>query len=205
MMLPGDPDAVSGTKIERQALRRAWVFAQPYKWAIVGFLTSILVSALLALAPPLLFRAILDHSIPQNNKGQITVLAAFLVAAALGDAVLAILQRWYSSRIGEGLIYDLRVALFDKVQQMPIAFSREHKRAHSLADSITMLLVHKPQSPAHWAVWCRMLLYSSPPWPRCLRLNGVSLCCLLLCCQSLLFRRKEWVQNFKPLRVSKWV
>ena len=122
MMLPGDPDAVSGTKIERQALRRAWVFARPYKWAIVGFLTSILVSALLALAPPLLFRAILDHSIPQNNKGQITVLAAFLVAAALGDAVLAILQRWYSSRIGEGLIYDLRVALFDKVQQMPIAF-----------------------------------------------------------------------------------
>ncbi|MBJ7460853.1 MAG: ABC transporter ATP-binding protein [Ilumatobacteraceae bacterium] len=121
-MLPGDSDAVSGTKIERQSLRRAWVFARPYKWAIVGFLTSILVSALMALAPPLLFRAILDHSIPQRNKGQITVLAAFLVAAALGDAVLAILQRWYSSRIGEGLIYDLRVALFDKVQQMPIAF-----------------------------------------------------------------------------------
>ena len=121
-MLPGDPSAVAGTKIERQSLRRAWVFARPYKWAIVGFLTSILVSALMALAPPLLFRAILDHSIPQRNKGQITVLAAFLVAAALGDAVLAILQRWYSSRIGEGLIYDLRVALFDKVQQMPIAF-----------------------------------------------------------------------------------
>ena len=122
MMLPGDASAVAGTKIGRQGLRRAWVFAQPYKWAIIGFLTSILVSALLALAPPLLFRAILDHSIPQGNTGQITVLAAFLVIAALGDAVLAILQRWYSSRIGEGLIYDLRVALFDKVQQMPIAF-----------------------------------------------------------------------------------
>ncbi|MEI8322791.1 MAG: ABC transporter ATP-binding protein [Actinomycetes bacterium] len=122
MMLPGDPSAVTGSKIERQSLRRVWVFARPYKWAIVGFLTSILVSALMALAPPLLFRAILDHSIPQRDKRQITVLAAFLVAAALGDAVLAILQRWYSSRIGEGLIYDLRVALFDKVQQMPIAF-----------------------------------------------------------------------------------
>ena len=122
MMLPGDASAVAGTKIGRQGLRRAWVFARPYKWAIIGFLTSILVSALLALAPPLLFRAILDHSIPQGNKGQITILAAFLVIAALGDAVLAILQRWYSSRIGEGLIYDLRVALFDKVQQMPIAF-----------------------------------------------------------------------------------
>jgi len=68
------------------------------------------------------FRAILDTAIRDADKGLITVLAAILVAAALGDALLAIVQRWYSSRIGEGLIYDLRVALFDKVQQMPIAF-----------------------------------------------------------------------------------
>ena len=74
------------------------------------------------LAPPLLFRAILDTAIPDSDKGLITVLASVLVLAALGDALLAIVQRWYSSRIGEGLIYDLRVALFDKVQQMPIAF-----------------------------------------------------------------------------------
>jgi ATP-binding cassette subfamily B protein len=122
MMLPGDASAVAGAKLGRRALRRVWTFARPYRWSIAGFLGAILVSALLALAPPLLFRAILDTAIPDGNKGLITVLAAVLVLAALGDALLAIVQRWYSSRIGEGLIYDLRVALFDKVQQMPIAF-----------------------------------------------------------------------------------
>ena len=121
-MLPGDASAVEGAKLGRKSLGRVWVFARPYRWAIGGFLAAILVSALLALAPPLLFRAILDTAIPDGNKGLITVLAAVLVAAALGDALLAIVQRWYSARIGEGLIYDLRVALFDKVQQMPIAF-----------------------------------------------------------------------------------
>jgi ATP-binding cassette subfamily B protein len=122
MMLPGDASAVAGAKLGRRSLVRVWRFAQPYRWSIVGFLGAILVSALLALAPPLLFRAILDKAIPDGDKGLITVLAAVLVIAALGDALLAIVQRWYSSRIGEGLIYDLRVALFDKVQQMPIAF-----------------------------------------------------------------------------------
>ena len=121
-MLPGDPNAVAGAKLGRRSLARVWIFARPYRWAIGGFLGAILVSALLALAPPLLFRAILDTAIPDRNKGLITTLAAILVVAALGDALLAIVQRWYSARIGEGLIYDLRVALFDKVQQMPIAF-----------------------------------------------------------------------------------
>jgi ATP-binding cassette subfamily B protein len=108
--------------MKRDSLGRAWEFASPYKWDIIGFLAAIVLSAVLALAPPLLFRAILDRAIPDGNRGLITTLAVILVIAAMGDAVLAIVQRWLSSRIGEGLIYDLRVALFDKVQRMPIAF-----------------------------------------------------------------------------------
>ena len=103
-------------------MRRAWDFARPYRFHISGFLAAILVSALLGLAPPLLFRSILDTAIPDSDRGLITTLAVVLVAAALGDALFAIVQRWLSSTIGEGLIYDLRVALFDKVQQMPVAF-----------------------------------------------------------------------------------
>jgi ATP-binding cassette subfamily B protein len=85
-------------------------------------LVSIFVAALLALVPPLLFRLIVDKAIPQADKNRIVTLTIILVVAALADAVLQIVQRWYSARIGEGLIYDLRVALFDKVQHMPIAF-----------------------------------------------------------------------------------
>ena len=98
------------------------VFARPYSSSIIGFLISILVAAAIALVPPLMFRTIVDTAIPAGDKRRIVVLTIILVVVAMGDAILSIVQRWYSSRIGEGLIYDLRVALFDKVQNMPIAF-----------------------------------------------------------------------------------
>lgn len=113
---------MKGARLRRSTLRRAWQFARPYRFHIAGFLSAILVSALLGLVPPLLFRSILDTAIPRADRGLITTLAVVLVLAALADALFAIVQRWLSSTIGEGLIYDLRVALFDKVQRMPVAF-----------------------------------------------------------------------------------
>jgi ATP-binding cassette subfamily B protein len=83
---------------------------------------SIIFASAVGLVPPFVFRAIIDDAIPSGNRGRIWFLAMLAVGAALFDAFLAITQRWYSARIGEGLIYDLRVALFDKVQRMPVAF-----------------------------------------------------------------------------------
>lgn len=123
MMMPhGDAKAVKGRRLERSALRRAWHFASPYRRAIALFLGSIVAAALIELVPPFAFRRILDHAIPSRDRTAITVLATVVVVSALADAGLAIVQRWCSSTIGEGLIYDLRVALFAKVQRMPIAF-----------------------------------------------------------------------------------
>ena len=121
-LLPRDSSAVAGRSLERQTLRRVWHFAQPYRATIAVFLTAILASALIALVPPFVFRAIIDDAIPSRDRGAVWWLALVAVLAALGEAALAIVQRWGSARVGEGLIYDLRVALFDKVQQMPIAF-----------------------------------------------------------------------------------
>ncbi|MFM7893646.1 MAG: ABC transporter ATP-binding protein [Actinomycetota bacterium] len=121
-LLPRDSEAVAGRSLERQTLRRVWHFAQPYRATIAVFLTAILASALIALVPPFVFRAIIDDAIPSRDRGAVWWLALVAVLAALGEAALAIVQRWGSARVGEGLIYDLRVALFDKVQQMPIAF-----------------------------------------------------------------------------------
>ena len=121
-LIPGDAKAIVGVKVRGSSMKRVWKFATPYKWSIIGLLVSIFVAALLALVPPLLFRLIVDKAIPQADKNRIVTLTIILVVAALGDAILQIVQRWYSARIGEGLIYDLRVALFDKVQNMPIAF-----------------------------------------------------------------------------------
>lgn len=121
-MMPGDTDSVKNVKLADGTFRRVWQFAKPYRTTIIVFLAAILSSALLALVPPFVIRAIIDDAIPAQDRGQIAVLAAIAVAAALGDAGLAILQRWCSSRVGEGLIYDLRSTLFAKVQRLPIAF-----------------------------------------------------------------------------------
>ena len=121
-LIPGDESAVKGASIRGSSLRRVTAFARPYRVQIIGFLTSILVAALVALAPPLLFRRIVDVSIPQGDRNGIVILTVVLVVLALLDAGFQIIQRWLSSVIGEGLIYDLRVALFAKVQSMPIAF-----------------------------------------------------------------------------------
>ena len=122
MMMPGDASAVKGRKLDRSTIRRVWDFARPYKASIAGFLLSILVAAAVALVAPFAFRAIIDDAIPAGDRGRIWTLASFAVGAAVIDAAMAITQRWFSARVGEGLIYDLRVALFVKVQRMPVAF-----------------------------------------------------------------------------------
>ncbi|MFZ9292148.1 MAG: ABC transporter ATP-binding protein [Ilumatobacteraceae bacterium] len=121
-LIPRDAAAVAGRAVERETLRRVGAFARPYARTIAVFLAAILASALVALVPPLVFRAIIDDAIPAGDRGRIWWLAVLAVGAAIAEATLAIVQRWGSARVGEGLIYDLRVALFDKVQRMPIAF-----------------------------------------------------------------------------------
>jgi ATP-binding cassette subfamily B protein len=121
-LIPGDASFVAGARLSREGLRRVATFARPYRSGIAGFLAAILVSSLAALVPPLLFRTIVDRAIPREDVGLIVALTLVLVLAAVLDAVLQVVQRWFSARIGEGLIYDLRVALFDKVQHMPVAF-----------------------------------------------------------------------------------
>ena len=97
-------------------------FARPYRASIVGFLGTIIASTFLGLLPPLLIREIFDDAILDGDGGYLNILFLFMIAAALGEAVLGLVERYLSSRIGEGLIYDLRVKLFDHVQRMPIAF-----------------------------------------------------------------------------------
>jgi ATP-binding cassette subfamily B protein len=121
-MMPGNKDAVKGVQLQEGTLRRVWGFARPYRGTIALFLAAIFAAALLALVAPFVVRGIIDTAIPNNDRGLIVLLASIAVAAAIADAALAIVQRWCSSRVGEGLIFDLRRTLFAKVQRMPVAF-----------------------------------------------------------------------------------
>lgn len=117
-----DPQGVQGKQVSRQTMRRVASFARPYRAMLVGFVAVLLLGALLSLVPPLLFRQIIDDAIANSNRGQINLLAAIIVLAAFGEAALSFIERYWSARIGEGLIYDLRVGLYDHVQRMPMAF-----------------------------------------------------------------------------------
>ena len=122
MMMASNRDAVAEANIGRRTVLRVLSFARPYRKAIILFVLVIVAQALLGLAPALLFRQIIDKAIPEDNRALLHLLAAIVVAAAVASAGLAFFERLHSSRIGEGLIYDLRVRLFDHVQAMPIGF-----------------------------------------------------------------------------------
>ena len=117
-----DPSGVKGKQIAGQTIRRVAGFARPYQAMLVGFVVVLLLGALLSLVPPLLFRQIIDEAIENRDRGQVHLLAGIIVLAAFGEAALSFVERYWSARIGEGLIYDLRVKLYDHVQRMPMAF-----------------------------------------------------------------------------------
>ena len=109
-------------RIDRATLRRAWRFAKPYQRMIVLFLATMAATSLVAVGPPLVFKRLIDTAIPERDFGHINLLVCIAVGLALAETVLRLGNRYLSSRIGEGLIYDMRTALFDHVQRMPLAF-----------------------------------------------------------------------------------
>ena len=122
MAMGFDPAKIKGVEVSKGIVRRVVALARPYRSMIVGFLLTIVLAALLDLVPPLVFRQIIDTSIPSGNGAQLNWLALAVVGVAVVSAGLSFAERWWSARIGEGLIFDLRVGLFDHVQRMPVAF-----------------------------------------------------------------------------------
>ncbi|MBF6191957.1 ABC transporter ATP-binding protein [Nocardia implantans] len=102
--------------------RRILRFAAPHRRRIGAFLLFSVVSAVLAVATPVLAGRVVDHIVGGAAPRVVVVLAAVIGVLAVFDAGLGVAIRWMSARIGEGLILDLRTAVFDHVQKMPVAF-----------------------------------------------------------------------------------
>ncbi len=119
---PRDRESMKDAKIDRDSARRVWRFARPYRGMVLGFLVTVIAQALLGLVPPLLFGRIIDDAIPEENTGLLAWFAFFIVLAALASAAVSLFERYWSSLIGEGVIFDLRTQLFDHVQRLPLAF-----------------------------------------------------------------------------------
>lgn len=117
-------DEISAHRLQRGAARRIVGFAQPYRRDIVVFLATVVLAAMIGVATPVLAGKVIDAITRGGTEASALVVRLALVIAALAvaDALLSLAQRWYSARIGEGIILDLRTRVYDHVQRMPLQF-----------------------------------------------------------------------------------
>src|SRR5215207_7563155 len=116
-----DPE-LAQHQLTKGVLPRILRFAKPYRLMISVFVALVIITSGLAVTPPLLFKQIIDEGVLKGNRQLLIVLALAVAVLAVLQAVLGLVQRWCSSKIGEGLIFDLRTQVFDHVVQMPVAF-----------------------------------------------------------------------------------
>ena len=116
-----DP-SVTKQKIKPGTVKRIARYARPYRVQLSIFLFCTAIDACITVVNPLLLRELIDHGIIARDQYVVLVVALTAVGVALFDALLGVVNRYFSSRLGEGIIYDLRTQVFDHVQRQPLAF-----------------------------------------------------------------------------------
>lgn len=114
--------SVKNQKLKAGTFKRILQFALPYRKYLYIFIGTVVVDAILVVATPLILRSLVDDGVVPGRGDVVTKLAMVVAALAIADAAFSMLGRWFSSRIGEGLIYDLRSQVFEHVQKQSIAF-----------------------------------------------------------------------------------
>ena len=119
--MTADP-SVKEQKLKPGTVKRIFSFARPYRTNIIIYLATVVVDAGLIVATPLLLKRLIDEGVIPKDSSVVTSLAILVGLIAIADAAFNMLGRYFSSRIGEGLIYDLRSLVFAHVQKQSIAF-----------------------------------------------------------------------------------
>ena len=114
--------SVKHQKLKAGTLKRIFSFALPYRKFLSIFIFTVIIDAILVVTTPLLLRSLVDEGVIPGRPDVVTRYALIVAALAIADAGFSMLGRWFSSRIGEGLIYDLRSQVFEHVQKQSIAF-----------------------------------------------------------------------------------
>jgi ATP-binding cassette subfamily B protein len=116
-----DP-SLTQQKLKSGTIRRIVSYARPYRPQLAVFLLATCLDALITVVNPLLLRQIIDKGILPRDERVVAVLAGTVAAVAAFDAFLGFVMQWLSARVGESLVYDLRIQVFRHVQRQPIAF-----------------------------------------------------------------------------------
>ena len=119
--MTADP-SVKNQKLKPGTVTRIASYAKPYKKYITVFLITVVIEAFLIVTSPLLLRELIDKGVIPKDGALVTKLAFAVAFIAIFDSLISIVGRWFSARIGEGLIYDLRSEVFEHVQKQSVAF-----------------------------------------------------------------------------------
>ena len=119
--MTADP-SVKNQKLKPGTVKRIASYAKPYKTYITVFLITVVIEAFLIVTSPLLLRELIDKGVIPKDGALVTKLAFAVAFIAIFDSLISIVGRWFSARIGEGLIYDLRSEVFEHVQKQSVAF-----------------------------------------------------------------------------------
>ena len=114
--------SVKNTKLKKGTLTRIWEFTRPFKFYLFCFLITIVLDALLTVSTPLILRNLIDQGVIPKKYHVVTVLAILVGVLAIADSATNLVGRWFSARIGEGLIYEMRTKVFAHIQTQSIAF-----------------------------------------------------------------------------------
>lgn len=114
--------SVADATLPAGSARRVLGYARPVRGAIAAFLVIVVIDALFVVAAPLLLARLIDDGVIPKDRGLVTTLALLVAGIAILDAIASVVSRWYSTRIGEGLIFNLRTEVFSHVVRQPIAF-----------------------------------------------------------------------------------
>src|SRR5690606_26243156 len=114
--------SVTDQRLAAGTTKRVISYARPYRFQMAVFLATPVAAAASAAAVPLLLKVLIDSGVSQGDRRVVVWAASAVAALAVVDAVLGIVGRWMSARVGEGLIFDLRRQIFDHVQRQPVAF-----------------------------------------------------------------------------------
>ncbi|MEU1290706.1 ABC transporter ATP-binding protein [Kitasatospora sp. NPDC005856] len=117
-----DKNSVTGQQVKPGTLRRVVPYAMRYRWSLAMLLLVTVIDAGIAATSPLLLKAIIDDGIIPRRLATVLWLAGTICVLAVVDAVALYVQSWFSGRIGEGLVFDLRTKVFRHVQEQPLAF-----------------------------------------------------------------------------------
>jgi ATP-binding cassette, subfamily B, bacterial len=114
--------SITQQKLKPGTVRRILTYVRPHRLHLAVFLLATSLDAVITVVNPLLLRAIIDRGILPHDEAVVIGIAVAVAGVAIFDAFLGYAIRWFSARIGQDVVYDLRTQVFSHVQQQPIAF-----------------------------------------------------------------------------------